>query len=63
MRRRIIADRYRPLIDGLYSDAGRASIEIEVTFEDGRKGTLAGDLEIQSAETILAEPPPLKQAS
>lgn len=63
VRRRIIADRYRPLIDGLYSDAGRASIEIEVTFEDGRKGTLAGDLEIQSAETILAEPPPLKQAS
>ncbi len=50
VRRRFIADKYGPLIDGLYSGVETASIETEITFEDGRKGTLEADLKIVDAE-------------
>lgn len=50
VRRTIIADKYGPLIDALYSDATNCRIETEVTYEDGRKGTLAADIEINNAE-------------
>ena len=46
VRRGFIAERYQPLIDALYSEARSAYIETEVTFEDGRKGTIKADLEI-----------------
>ena len=52
VRRSFIADKYGPLIEGLYSDASTASIETEITFEDGRKGTLKADLKIVDAETV-----------
>ena len=52
VRRRFIAEKYEPLIDGLYSDADRAAIETEITFEDGRKGTVKADLEIRTAEIV-----------
>lgn len=42
VRRVFIADRYAPLVAGLFSDAREASIGVEVTFEDGRKGRLSG---------------------
>ena len=42
VRRVFIADRYAPLVAGLFSDAREASIGVEVTFEDGRKGRLIG---------------------
>jgi long-chain acyl-CoA synthetase len=42
VRRGFVADRYRPLIDGLYSGAAEASISAEITYEDGRKGRLEG---------------------
>ena len=45
------ADDGEALIDGLYSDAGNAAIETEITFEDGRKGAVKADLEIRDAET------------
>ncbi len=46
VRRRFIAERYAPLIDGLYSGAAEASISAEITYEDGRKGKLAGSSRI-----------------
>ncbi len=61
VRRRIVAEKYKPLIDGLYSDQTHAYIETEVTFEDGRKGKLSADLKIESVET--SAPQDLKQAS
>jgi long-chain acyl-CoA synthetase len=61
VRRRIVAEKYGPLIDGLYSGAETAHIETEITFEDGRKGTLAADLGIEAA--AVSEPAPLKKAS
>ncbi len=42
VRRAFIADRYAPLVDGLYSGATEAAIAAEITYEDGRKGRLAG---------------------
>ena len=50
VRRTIIAEKYGPLIDALYSDATQCHIETEVTYEDGRKGTLAADLEINNVD-------------
>ena len=63
VRRRIIAERYGSLIDALYSDVDQVHIEIEVTFEDGRKGKLAGDLKIVEAATSVPDAAPLKKAS
>lgn len=59
VRRNIIAERYQSLIDALYSDSKRCQIETEVTFEDGRKGTIAGDIRIDTVETFE----PLAKAS
>jgi long-chain acyl-CoA synthetase len=46
VRRRIVAERYGPLIEALYSDKERFSMESQVTFEDGRTGTIKADLEL-----------------
>ncbi len=56
VRRRIIADRYDVLIDALYGDAERCYISTEVTFEDGRKGSISADLLIRDASGGAAEP-------
>ena len=42
VRRGFIAERYAPLIEGLYGGATEASIAAEITYEDGRKGRLVG---------------------
>jgi long-chain acyl-CoA synthetase len=52
VRRNFIADRYAELIEALYSDRDECHVETEVTFEDGRKGTIAADLKIIGAETF-----------
>jgi len=58
VRRGFIAERYADLIEALYSDADEVHAEVEVTFEDGRKGSIAGDLRIRTVETY----PPLAKA-
>jgi long-chain acyl-CoA synthetase len=65
VRRRFIGERFRPLIDALYSTRDHAEIATEVTFEDGRKGTLKADLKIRDAKTapIPATVEPLRKAS
>ncbi len=47
VRRGFIADRYKPLVDALYGGASTAYIKVDVTFEDGRKGTIEGDVRIR----------------
>jgi long-chain acyl-CoA synthetase len=42
VRRKFIAERYAPLIEGLYDKSPQASIAAEITYEDGRKGKLEG---------------------
>ena len=46
VRRRFVADKYRTLIDALYSDGKHVEIESDVTFEDGTKGAISADLKI-----------------
>ncbi|MBX9990727.1 AMP-binding protein [Phreatobacter oligotrophus] len=46
VRRGFIADRYLPLVEALFDGSPRGRIRTEVTFEDGRKGVIEGDVEI-----------------
>ncbi len=46
VRRSFIATRYRPLVKALYDGGPSCAISTEVTFEDGRKGTISGDVRI-----------------
>ncbi|MBN8939522.1 MAG: AMP-binding protein [Rhizobiales bacterium] len=50
VRRSFIAERYQPLVTGLYDGSKRAHIRTEVTFEDGRKGVIEGDLAVTDME-------------
>jgi long-chain acyl-CoA synthetase len=61
VRRGFIADRYEPLIRGLYEGAGEVDIATEVTFEDGRKGTLGARVRI--ADVMPAPAAPLEKAA
>lgn len=46
VRRGFIAERYGPLITALYDGSKSCKISTEVTFEDGRKGVINGDVKI-----------------
>ena len=52
VRRNIIAERYAALIEALYGGAGSVLAEVEVTYEDGRKGKISGNLEIHDVTTF-----------
>jgi long-chain acyl-CoA synthetase len=54
VRRTAVAERYRPLVDALYSLADRARIETDVTFEDGRTGRVKADLAIRTLPLVDA---------
>jgi len=45
VRRRIIEEKYAPLLTGLYDGSENVYIETEVTYEDGRKGMIKATLE------------------
>jgi len=47
VRRGLIGERYGPLVKALYEGASEAAIATEVTFEDGRKGTISARLKIR----------------
>ena len=52
VRRTLVTERYAPLIDALYDpDSKRQKISTEVTFEDGRRGVIDGDVEIRDMKT------------
>jgi long-chain acyl-CoA synthetase len=51
VRRRIIAERYDPLVEALYVGAETGRIETELTFEDGRRGTMRAELAIRDVAT------------
>jgi long-chain acyl-CoA synthetase len=54
VRRSFIADKYKVLIDALYSGKSSQYIETQVKFEDGRKGIVKADLKILEAKTFAA---------
>jgi long-chain acyl-CoA synthetase len=47
VRRGFIGERYAPLIQAFYDGSSEADIATEVTFEDGRKGTIAARVKIR----------------
>lgn len=54
VRRKFIGERYDPLITALYDGSTQCNISTEVTFEDGRKGKIEGDLRIVDMEMFPA---------
>ncbi len=63
VRRSFIADRYAPLITALYDGSSRCLIKTEVTFEDGRKGEITGDVRIVTMKTYPVAATALKEAA
>jgi long-chain acyl-CoA synthetase len=47
VRRRIVLKKYAVLIDALYAGDDQCFIKTEVIFEDGRKGSIEGNLRLQ----------------
>jgi long-chain acyl-CoA synthetase len=56
VRRGFIAERYGPLVTALYDGSKEADISTEVTFEDGRKGTISARVKIRDMQTAPAAP-------
>jgi long-chain acyl-CoA synthetase len=63
VRRGFIAERYAPLVEGLYGGAKEAAISAEITYEDGRKGRLEGRSVIHDLRAVEAKPLPAKVAA
>jgi long-chain acyl-CoA synthetase len=51
VRRGHIARKYAGLIEALYSERERVEVEAQVTYEDGRTGTIRADVRIRDVET------------
>ncbi len=62
VRRGFIAERYATLVTALYDGSKEADISTEVTFEDGRKGTIKARVKIRDMATAPASPPMEKAA-
>ncbi len=53
LRRPILEERYRGLIDSIYSDQTEVPIEVRIKHRDGRMGTLKTTLSIKSGEGAI----------
>jgi long-chain acyl-CoA synthetase len=60
VRRGFVAERYAPLVKALYDGSSEADISTEVTFEDGRKGTISARVKIRDMEPLTS---PLEKAA
>lgn len=56
VRRAFVADRYAPFIAALYDGSDRARVSTEMTFEDGRKGIIDGDVRVADVNSISQVP-------
>ncbi len=55
VRRRIIEEKYADLIGALYDGSDSIYTETEVTYEDGRKGSISATLQLIDAATVVAK--------
>lgn len=51
VRRSFIAERYSPLIGALYDGSTEKFVNTEVTYEDGRKGSISATVQIRDVKT------------
>ncbi|MFZ5676441.1 MAG: AMP-dependent synthetase/ligase [Pseudomonadota bacterium] len=56
VRRAFISERYAPLVNALYDGSSSTSIRTEVTFEDGRKGLIEGEVVIRDVSVDARSP-------
>ena len=63
VRRAFVSDRYAPLVEALYDGSAEKYVETEMTFEDGRKGTVRATVRIHDARTYPAAAPALEVAA
>jgi len=59
VRRKFVAEKYAPVIDGFYNGGSTVQVTMEITFEDGRKSSISSDIAIHD----LARPQPARQAA
>ena len=52
VRRRIIEEKFADIIAALYDGSNTVSTVTEVTYEDGRKGSISATLEIRDAAVV-----------
>jgi long-chain acyl-CoA synthetase len=62
VRRSFVTEKYGDLIKALYSDADQCAVKAQVTFEDGRTGTINADLPIWEAPAGAAPDTPKRAA-
>ncbi len=55
VRRGFVAEKYRILVDALYAGEKACRVESQVTFEDGRTGTVGANLRIADARVYRAD--------
>jgi long-chain acyl-CoA synthetase len=64
VRRSLVNERYAVLIDALYDPKkSRQKIKTEMTFEDGRRGVIEGDVEIRDMKLHAIERANFKEAA
>jgi long-chain acyl-CoA synthetase len=61
VRRGVVGERYRTLVEALFSDRPSIRVDAEVRYEDGRVGTVSADVTLCDAKTF--PPAPLKKAA
>jgi long-chain acyl-CoA synthetase len=52
LRREFLLQRYAMLIDGLYAGDERVALTIPITYQDGRRGTMAASVLIHSVDSV-----------
>jgi len=57
VRRNVIAEKFEDLLGALYDGSGEIYTTTEVTYEDGRKGSISATLQIVDAEVVPVEAP------
>ena len=57
IRRGYIAQKYAPLIEALYAGLDHVAVEAQVTYEDGRTGTMRADVMIRDVDDAPARAP------